>query len=55
MCADIMEEGSFCIGDGGGPLVTNNTIVSKQYSLEKNLYGHFVQYVQNIRLLIPDI
>ena len=37
ICADILEEGSFCIGDGGGPLVTKNKIVSKQYSLEKNL------------------
>ena len=30
MCADILEASSFCIGDGGGPLVTKNNIVSKQ-------------------------
>ena len=35
ICADVLEDGSFCIGDGGGPLVTENKIVSKQYSLEK--------------------
>ena len=37
LCADVLEEGSFCIGDGGGPLVTMNDIVSEKYSLEKYL------------------
>jgi len=26
LCGDVLEEGSFCIGDGGGPLVTMNNI-----------------------------
>ena len=29
LCADVLEEGSLCIGDGGGPLVTMDNIVSK--------------------------
>ena len=37
LCADVLEEGSFCIGDGGGPLVTMNNIVSEKDLLEKNL------------------
>ena len=37
LCADVLEEGSFCIGDGGGPLVTMNDIVSEKDLLEKNL------------------
>ena len=41
MCADVLEEGSFCIGDGGGPLVTKNNIVSKQYSVVQNLCRAF--------------
>ena len=28
MCADVLEEGNLCIGDGGGPLVSMNSIVS---------------------------
>ena len=41
MCADVLEEGSFCIGDGGGPLVTKNNIVSKQYFLVTNVCKAF--------------
>ena len=28
MCADVLEEGSLCIGESGGPLVSMNSVVS---------------------------
>ena len=33
MCAEVLREGSFCIGDHGGPLVTKTNMVSKQLYL----------------------
>ena len=50
MCADVLEEGSLCIGDGGGPLVAKNSIVSiLQHSVHSALnfgVAHILQSVQ---------
>ena len=46
MCADVSEEGSLCIGDEGGPLVTQNSIVS--YFIIHNVYfvyGYFHLFI----------